>query len=196
MLTRRSLLKIIIESIVGLIFTVLILIFANFLDAFIDNTYYEQIVAFMNQYLYLILISSFLSFLAKSIAAFIFPINIGAPPIHAVNSMIMVNIGLNFVDLLGRMFDSAFLIRFANSNWTILIYILIFFTVLFFSFLDVVLDVKTGKGCGDDKEKKAEEKSEKKSEEKSNSSKHDVEGKKLKRAFQNAAEAFKKTMDE
>lgn len=188
---RRSPLKVIFESLIGLFFMLLFYVLMNLLEGPIDHHNFTAFVDFFNKYLYIGLISSFITFIAKINACFKFPMNILAPFIFAVDSILMVFVGIKFWVLVASLYSIGWLEKITGSDWIGILYPLLFTIVLVFNLVEIV--AKGGEWpkefCENEKSKKGEKS--KKEWEKKECDKKEWDN--FQKSFMAGVEAFKKS---
>jgi|GEM_PF-4354316 len=182
MLFRKSPLRVIIESVLGFMAVLFILFMVNVLDLVISNYYYEEIVKFMEEYFYIVVITSVITFFANMFKALLFPLNLPSAPINALNSLFFVYIMFKFFELLGGDFGLGLFQTLADSPFRSAFYVLMFVVAFFFTVIDCMSSIFKSES----KKKKDEKGQECKDQE--------FDGEKLKEAFKNAAKEFKRTM--
>lgn len=137
---RRSVLNIVLHSIVGFIMLIVLLIVANILIPYINNNTYLNIVQFFNSLLGLFIILFIVGMINSIFWNFEFPLNIVAPISGAI-------LGVAIVDLVYKILGYAQTFFYFDTLANILSYdirAIVFFAVLIIGYLIIISEVGRG----------------------------------------------------
>jgi len=134
---KKSVKRIIIERIIGLIVFILIVAGINYMQGYnYDNDYYEVFVKFINVNLILMLMIHILLSLGEIMGALLFPVNLMAPLLNAGGAMLILTLIFKAFDLFDSVVDFTLFTR-ARPFYT-LIYITIFLVVLVVNYVIIL----------------------------------------------------------
>lgn len=150
---ERSITKIILSNIIGLVFFLVLLAIANYGLSYFSNENYLSLVLFLNSNITLIVIVTFFGLLSEIFWTFSFPFNLIAPIISAIFSSYLIT----FIFRLWSLVKD-----YVNVDVNIpldLIYVLVFVLVIVFGYLSIFL--KFFKGRKREREEEDEDEEEK-----------------------------------
>ena len=106
---NKSVLHVILSRLLGIALFILIILFLNFLQAFIHESIYYQTVEFLNQNLVYLIIISIVYCIGDVFSALGFPLNLPEPLFNALATYLLADFLLSLLSLLGRITDQPIL---------------------------------------------------------------------------------------
>jgi len=123
---KKSIKRVIIERIIGLVVFIIIVAAINYFS--FDNEYYEIFVKFINVNLILMIMIHIIMSLGEIMGVAIFPVNMIAPPINAGGAMLILTLIFKAFELFDSVVEFTLFTR-ARPFYT-LIYIALFLVVI------------------------------------------------------------------
>lgn len=149
---RKSVLRVVLSNIFGFLVFLVILWIANILTGYIGNRVFNDIVMFINENIFLIIVIWLVSFIGDLFGAIIFPFNLPAPLFNSLASIFIVML---FLKIFTAVDDSMGLAVFkpllALSS---LIYLLVFLFVLISGYIKIFYNLAKSKIEKEEQEEK------------------------------------------
>ncbi len=139
----KSAVWIIFTRLVGLILFLLLLYFLDYLKAYIDSSIYRQSVDFLKGNIVLIVSMAVIYASGEVFGSLMFPLDLPAPILDAVASVLLVEFIFNILSFLGEMTGENVFNAFAGFK--AIVYPTVFILVLVFGYFSVFGRVLSGR---------------------------------------------------
>jgi len=148
----RSIPWIVFTRLSGLIFCLILLYIANHLAFFTENHFNYQIILFMNNNIWLIIVISIVFLIGEVFNALIFPFNLPAPLFNASASVLLANFIFRIFAIIDILLDEQIFQVF--NRFEFIIYPLVFFIVLIGGYILILVRLSKTAECGSGQEHK------------------------------------------
>lgn len=131
----RSILKIILSKLIGVMLFLIFVFFINYLGKYIESTGYHIVIRFMNNNILLLVMLSLIFMTAEIFSAIIFPFNLPAPLFNAIGAMLVIRFILNVFSLIDTLLSERIFAIFSPLRF--IIYPVVFFIVLIVGYVNI-----------------------------------------------------------
>ena len=148
----RSIPWIVLLRLFGLVFFLILLYIANHLAFFTENPLNYQIIQFLNNNIWLIIVMSIIFLFGEVFNALIFPFNLPAPLFNASASVLLVTFLYRIFALIDILLDEQIFVIF--NRLAFLVYPLVFVIVLIGGYIAILVKLSRTDECGSGPENK------------------------------------------